>query len=89
MSYRNNKAISHKSTRESGERIFVRKRWETADILCVFQGFMNAFLAEKIRQDPQTYLRGAAIYKVPLTEAETLQKEIHYGQYTKQYGGNT
>ena len=50
---------------------------------------MNAFLAEKIRQDPQTYLRGAAIYKVPLTEAETLQKEIHYGQYTKQYGGNT
>ena len=60
MSYRNNKAISHKSTRESGERIFVRKRWETADILCVFQGFPNAFLAERIRQNPQAYLRDVA-----------------------------
>ena len=50
---------------------------------------MNAFLAEKIRKDPQTYLRSAAIYKVPLTEADTLQKEIHYEQRTKRYGGNT
>ena len=83
------RAIPHKSAREAGERFFVRKRCKTADILCVFQGFMNAFLAEKIRKDPQTYLRGAAIYKAPLTEADALQKEIHYEQYTKQYGGNT
>ena len=31
-------AIPHKSPRESDERFFVRKRWKTAGILCVFQG---------------------------------------------------
>ena len=32
------RAIPYKSARESGERFFVRKRWKTAGILCVFQG---------------------------------------------------
>ena len=54
------RAIPHKSARESDERFFVRKRWKTAGILCVFQGFPNEFLAEKIRQNPQTHLRGVA-----------------------------
>ncbi len=58
MKYR---AIPHKSARESDERFFVRKRCKTADILCVFQGFTNVFLAEKIRQNPQTHLCGVAI----------------------------
>ena len=55
------RAIPYKSARESGERFFVRKRWKTAGILCVFQGFPNEFLAEKIRQNPQTHLRGVAL----------------------------
>ena len=55
------RAIPHKSARESDERFFVRKRWKTAGILCVFQGFPNEFLAEKIRQNPQTHLRGVAL----------------------------
>ena len=54
------KAIPHKSPRESDERFFVRKRCKTAGILCVFQGFTNEFLAEKIRQNPQTHLCGVA-----------------------------
>ena len=57
------KAMPHKSARESGERFFVRKRWKTAGILCVFQGFPDAFLAEKIRQNPQTHLCGVALTK--------------------------
>ena len=65
MSHRKNKAISHKSARESGERLFVRKRWETADILCVFQGFPNAFLAERIRQNPMMSLCGFAEKEKP------------------------
>ena len=55
------RAISHKSARKSDERFFDRKRWKTAGILCVFQGFTNAFLAEKIRQNPQAHLRGVAL----------------------------
>ena len=55
------RAIPYKSARESGERFFVRKRWKTAGILCVFQGFPNEFLAEKIRQNPQTHLCGVAL----------------------------
>ena len=55
-------ATPRKSARESGERFFVRKRRKTAGILCVLQGFPNAFLAEKIRQNPQTYLCGIALY---------------------------
>ena len=55
-------ATPHKSARESDERFFVRKRWKTAGILCVFQGFPNAFLAKKIRQNPKAYLRGVALY---------------------------
>ena len=54
-------AIPRKSSRKSDERFFVRKRCKTAGILCVFQGFTNAFLAEKIRQNPQTHLRGVAV----------------------------
>ena len=54
------RAIPHKSARESGERIFVRKRCKTAEIVCVFQGFTNAFLAEKIRQNSRTHLCGVA-----------------------------
>ena len=46
------KAIPHKSARESDERFFVRKRCKTAGILCVFQGFTNAFLAKKILGTP-------------------------------------
>ena len=42
-------------------RFCVGKRWETAGILCVLQGFPNEFLAEKIRQNPQTHLRGVAL----------------------------
>ena len=49
------------SARELGERIFVRKRCKTAGILCVFQGFTNAFLAEIIRQDPKTHLISASL----------------------------
>ena len=55
------KAIPHKSSRESGERFFVRKRCKTAGILCVFQGFTNAFSAEKIRQNSRTHLYGVAL----------------------------
>ena len=55
------KAIPRKSTRESDERFFVRKRCKTAGILCVFQGVTNEFLAEKIRQNPQSHLRGVAL----------------------------
>ena len=55
------RAIPYKSARESGERFFVRKRWKTAGILCVFQGFPNESLAEKIRQNPQTHLCGVAL----------------------------
>ena len=55
------RAIPYKSAREPGERFFVRKRWKTAGILCVFQGFPNEFLAEKIRQNPQTHLCGVAL----------------------------
>ena len=55
------RAIPYKSARESGERFFVRKRWKTAGILCVFQCFPNEFLAEKIRQNPQTHLCGVAL----------------------------
>ena len=58
------RAIPYKSARESGERFFVRKRWKTAGILCVFQGFPNEFLAEKIRQNPQTHLCGVAQEKI-------------------------
>ena len=54
-------AIPRKSSRKSDERFFVRKRCKTAGILCVFQGFTNAFLAEKIRQNPQTHLCGVAL----------------------------
>ncbi|MDD6239098.1 MAG: hypothetical protein PUA87_06630, partial [Oscillospiraceae bacterium] len=57
------RAIPHKSARESDERFFVRKRCKTAGILCVFQGFTNEFLAEKIRQNPQTHLCGVALEK--------------------------
>ena len=57
-------AIPHKSARESDERFFVRKRWKTAGILCVFQGFPNEFLAEKIRQNPQTHLCGVALVDI-------------------------
>ena len=53
-------ATPHKSARESDERFFVRKKWKTAGILCVFQGFTNVFLTEKIRQSPQTHLCGVA-----------------------------
>ena len=53
--------IPYKSTREFDERFFVRKRCKTAGILCVFQGFTNEFLAEKIRQNPQSHLRGVAL----------------------------
>ena len=56
-------AIPHKSAREFDERFFVRKRCKTAGILCVFQGFTNEFLAEKIRQNPQTHLCGVALTK--------------------------
>ena len=52
------RAIPHKSSRESDERFFVRKRCKTTGILCVFQGFTNEFLAKKIRQNPQTHLCG-------------------------------
>ena len=45
-------AIPHKSAREFDERFFVRKRCKTAGILCVFQGFTNEFLAEKISGPP-------------------------------------
>ena len=55
------RAIPYKSAREPGERFFVRKRWKTAGILCAFQGFPNEFLAEKIRQNPQTHLCGVAL----------------------------
>ena len=45
--------------RESLTRDFsVRKRCKTAGILCVFQGFTNAFLAKNIRQNPKTHLCG-------------------------------
>ena len=54
-------AIPYKSARESVERIFVRKRCKTAGILCVFQGFTNAFLAKRIRRNPQTHLYGIAL----------------------------
>ncbi len=37
------RAIPHKSARESDERICVRKRWKTAGILCVLQGFWAYF----------------------------------------------
>ena len=46
------RAIPHKSAREFDERFFVRKRCKTAGILCVFQGFTNEFLAEKISGPP-------------------------------------
>ena len=56
------RAIPHKSARESDERFFVRKRCKTAGILCVFQGFTNAFLAEKSprgpHQSPTKYPQG-------------------------------
>ena len=55
------RATPHKSARESDERICVRKRWKTAGILCVLQGFPNAFLAERIRQNPQTHLCSVAL----------------------------
>ena len=35
------------------------------------------------------YTISTDLYKAPLTEADALQKEIHYEQRTKQYGGNT
>ena len=50
--YEKYRAIPHKSARESGERFFIRKRCKTAGILCVFQGFTNAFLVEKISGTP-------------------------------------
>ena len=50
--YEKYRAIPHKSARESGERFFIRKRCKTAGILCVFQGFTNAFLVEKILGTP-------------------------------------
>ena len=70
-------AIPHYLARESDERICVRKRWKTAGILCVFQGFPNAFLAERIRQNPKTQLCGVAIVlpgqnPQPPQEAETI-----------------
>ena len=55
------KAIPHKSARESDERFFVRKRCKTAGILCVLQGFTNAFPKKKIRQNPKTHLCGVAL----------------------------
>ena len=55
------KVIPHNSARETDERICVRKRWKTAGILCVLQGFPNAFLAERIRQNPKTQLCGVAL----------------------------
>ena len=55
------KAIPHKSARESDERFFVRKRCKTAGILCVLQGFTNAFPTKKIRQNPKTHLCGVAL----------------------------
>ena len=60
------RAIPYKSAREPGERFFVRKRWKTAGILCVLQGFPNEFLTEKVRQNPQTHLRGVALGCLPL-----------------------
>ena len=54
------RAIPHKSARESDERFFVRKRCKTAGILCVLQGFTNAFPTKKIRQNPKTHLCGVA-----------------------------
>ena len=55
------RAIPYKSARESDERFFVIKRYKTAGILCVFQGFTSEFLAEKVRQSPQTHLCGIAL----------------------------
>ena len=72
------RAIPHKSSRESDERFFVRKRWKTAGILCVFQGFTNVFLAEKIRQNPQTYLCGVAI-----DEKMAQRPSRRYGAYLR------
>ncbi|MCD7881849.1 MAG: hypothetical protein LUG47_09365 [Clostridiales bacterium] len=54
------KALPHKSARAAGEKFFVRKRCKSAGILCVFQAFANAFLAENSRQTPQTHLCGDA-----------------------------
>ena len=55
-------AIPHKSARESDEIFFVIKRCKTAGILCVLQGFTNAFLAEKSprgpHQSPTKYPQG-------------------------------
>ena len=66
MSFRIKEALI-KSARELGERIFVRKRCKTAGILCVFQGFTNAFLAEIIRQDPKTHLISASLCSASFT----------------------
>ena len=43
------------------ERFWFKARFGAAGILCVFQGVTNEFLAEKIRQNPQTHLRGVAL----------------------------
>ena len=69
-----NRATPHKSARESDERFFVRKRCKTAGILCVFQGFTNAFLAEKIRQNPQTHLCGVALKERTWTDGRKYRK---------------
>ena len=53
--------MPHKSARESDKRFFVRKRCKTAGILCVLQGFTNAFLTEKIRQNSLAHLCGVAL----------------------------
>ena len=66
------KAIPRKSTRESDERFFVRKRCKTAGILCVFQGQYRTNRQESLTRDfssekggkPQEYF---VYFKVFLT----------------------
>ena len=72
-------AIPHKSARESDERICVRKRWKTAGILCVLQGFPNAFLVERIRQNPQTHLCGVALRNDFLFLCKAMPKGLYTG----------
>ena len=84
------RAIPHKSSRESGERFFVRKRWKTAGILCVFQGFTNEFLAEKIRQNPQTHLCGVALSMPVLSEnIQKIKRTKLLHRYNLPFDGNS
>ena len=75
------KAIPHKSARESDERFFVRKSCKTAGILCVLQGFGDAFLAKKNRQNPQSHLCGAALILLDMESGmrynEPMKGELH------------